>query len=45
MILSYYKNFDDALKIGFKTIFTDDHSHVKSSSIDANFFITATLNF
>ncbi len=45
MILSYYKNFDDALKIGFKSIFTDDHSHVKSSSIDANFFITATLNF
>ena len=45
LVLSYYKNFDTGLKVGLKTIFTDDLGHIKDKNLRTNILATISLGF
>ena len=43
--LSYVKEFDSSLRLGFKTIITDDLGHFKQDKLDTNFIFTGSFKF
>ena len=45
LTISYYRNHSNNFKTGFKTIITDDMSHIKDSKLKSNFMITTSLTF
>jgi len=45
LTISYYRNHSNNFKTGFKTIITDDMSHIKDSKLKSNFMLTTSLTF
>ena len=43
--LSYIKEFDSSLRLGFKTVITDDLGHFKQDNLDTNFIFTGSFKF
>ena len=43
--LSYVNEFNNSLKLGFKSIITDDLGHVKNGKLNADFIFTGSLTF
>ena len=43
--LSYIKEFDSSLRLGLKTIMTDDLGHFKQDKLDTNFIFTGSFKF
>ena len=43
--LSYIKEFDSSLRLGLKTIITDDLGHIKQDKLDTNFIFTGSFKF
>ena len=43
--LSYMKEFDGALKVGFKSVITDELGHIKQNKLGANFILTGSVKF
>ena len=43
--LSYVNEFNNSLKLGFKSIITDDLGHVKNGNLNSDFIFTGSLTF
>ena len=43
--LSYIKEFDSSLRLGLKTVITDDLGHLKQDNFDTNFIFTGSFKF
>ena len=45
LTLSYKKSINKNIKLGLKTIITDDIGHIKNSDLNTEFLLTGSISF
>ena len=43
--INYVKEFENSIKVGFKTVVTDDLGHIKQDKYNSDFVLTGSLEF